>query len=164
MIKTSLCTAVLVMAASSFAHAGGQEGSVGVGAEVQLSGIGGASLNFDAGAFHVGGLLGYADDNAGDYFNIGARFFYHAHSTAMADFGIGGNLGIASVPDMMDPDERNTFVFLEPGIQVRLFLAANVALAFTTGVAIGLNDPNGVTITGQGTGFNLGGGVHYYFF
>ena len=165
MTKTSLFAAVLVMATSGLAHAGGQEGSFGVGAEVQLSGISGASVNYDAGAFHVGGLLGYADDaGVNDYFQVGARFFYHVHSTAMSDFGLGGNLGIASVRDQMDPDDRSSYVFLEPGIQIRLFLAANVALAFTTGVAIGLNDADGVTISGQGTGFNFGGGVHYYFF
>jgi hypothetical protein len=166
MFKTSLFTAVLVMAASGLAHAGGQEGSVGVGAEVQLSGINGVSVNYDAGAFHVGGLLGYSDDAPqADYFQVGARFFYHVHSTAMSDFGIGGNLGIASVRDNpMDPDDRSSYVYLEPGLQIRLFLASNVALAFTGGVALGLNDADGVVITGQGTGFNFGGGVHYYFF
>jgi hypothetical protein len=166
MIKTSLLTAALMMVASGAAHAGGQEGSVGVGAEVQLSGISGVSVNYDAGAFHVGGLLGYGDDvfMQADYFAVGARFFYHVHSTAMSDFGIGGNLGIASVRDLPDPDDRSSYVYLEPGIQIRLFLAANVALAFTGGVALGLNDADGVTITGQGTGFNFGGGVHYYFF
>jgi hypothetical protein len=166
MKKSSLFTAVLLMAASGLAHAGGQEGSLGVGAEVQLSGISGVSVNYDVGAFHVGGLLGYGDDvfMQADYFQVGARFFYHAHSTAMSDFGIGGNLGIASVRDQPDPDDRSSYVYLEPGLQIRLFLAANVALAFTAGVAIGLNDADGVTLTGQGTGFNFGGGVHYYFF
>jgi hypothetical protein len=166
MIKTSLLTAALMMVASGAAHAGGQEGSVGVGAEVQLSGISGVSVNYDAGAFHVGGLLGYGDDlfMQADYFQVGARFYYHVHSTAMSDFGIGGNLGIASVRDQPDPDDRSSYVYLEPGIQIRLFLAANVALAFTGGVALGLNDADGVSISGQGTGFNFGGGVHYYFF
>ena len=166
MIKTSLLTAALMMVVSGAAHAGGQEGSVGVGAEVQLSGISGVSVNYDAGAFHVGGLLGYGDDlfMQADYFQVGARFYYHVHSTAMSDFGIGGNLGIASVRDQPDPDDRSSYVYLEPGIQIRLFLAANVALAFTGGVALGLNDADGVSISGQGTGFNFGGGVHYYFF
>jgi hypothetical protein len=165
MIKTSLITAALVMATAGLAHAGGQEGSIGVGAETQLSGISGASINYDAGAFHVGGQLGFGDDIAGaaDYFSIGARFYYHVHSTAMSDFGLGGNLGIASVRN--DPmDDRFTLIYLEPGLQIRLFLAANVALAFTTGVSLGLSDADGVTISGQGTGFNFGGGVHYYFF
>jgi hypothetical protein len=171
MIKTSLLTAALVMAASGLARAGGQEGSVGVGAEVQLSGISGVSVNYDAGAFHVGGLLGYGADLRSpnpdvpsyDYFQVGARFYYHVHSTAMSDFGLGGNLGIASVQDQ-PMDKRSSYVYLEPGLQIRLFLAANVALAFTGGVAMGLSDADGVFITGQGAGFNFGGGVHYYFF
>jgi hypothetical protein len=153
------------MAASGLAHAGGQSGSIGVGAEFQLSGIGGASLTYDAGDFHVGGLIGFGDNvpMSANYFEVGARFFYHLHSTAMADFGIGGNLGVASV-DVMGMADRATLVYLEPGVQIRLFLAANVALSFTTGVSIGTIDADGVTISGQNTGVNFAGGIHYYFF
>ena len=153
------------MATSGLARAGGQEGSIGVGAEFQLSGIGGPSLNYDAGAFHVGGSLGFGDNLGGmapDYFEIGARFFYHVHSTAMSDFGLGGNFGVASVDSGM-PD-RATLIYIEPGLQVRAFIAANTALSFTAGIVLGVSDADGVAITGQGTGFGLGGGVHYYFF
>jgi hypothetical protein len=167
MLKTITLSTALVMAASGAASAGGQEGSLGVGAETQLSGISGVSLNYDGGSFHVGGLLAFADNIPGggnpDYFSVGARFFFHAHSTAMSDFGIGGNLGIASVKDQ-PMNERSTYVYLEPGFQIRLFLAANVALAFTGGVTLGVADAEGVSIEGQGTGFNFGGGIHYYFF
>lgn len=154
------------MASSSVAHAGGQEGSLGVGAEFMLSGIGGASVNYDAGAFHVGGFLGFADNRfMADEFVVGGRFYYHVHSTAMSDFGIGGALGVDSIdPDGDGPGDRATAVFLDPGLQIRLFLAANVALSFTAGVSIGLQDADGVTISGQGADFNAGGGIHYYFF
>jgi hypothetical protein len=167
MIKTSLITAALVMATSGLAHAGGQEGTIGVGAEFMLSGIGGASVNYDAGAFHLGGFLGFADGRfmAPDEFVVGGRFYYHVHSTAMSDFGIGGGLGVDSIdPDGDGPADRDTAVFLEPSLQIRLFLAANVALSFTAGVSIGLQQADGVAISGQGTDFNAGGGVHYYFF
>ena len=40
---------------------GGQSGSIGVGAEAQLSGLSGASMNYDAGDFHVGAFLGFHD-------------------------------------------------------------------------------------------------------
>jgi len=180
MTKTSLLVAVVLAASAGVASAGGQAGSFGVGAEYQLSGLGGASVNYDAGQFHVGGLLGYRDPDGPQpaLFEIGGRFFYHMHSTAMSDFGIGGNLGIASVPvpAMNGNFDRHADVFLEPGVQIRVFLASNVALSFTTGILIGVGDNKDVSITGQGTGgsvvdfgggnvvFNAGAGIHYYFF
>ena len=163
MLKTTLVAAVLVTA-SSVAHAGGQEGSIGVGAEFMIApfGVGGASLNYDAGAFHVGGFLGFTDLDGPDNTDvaIGGRFYYHVHSTAMSDFGIGGGLGILSLDNMMGND-RTTGLFLEPGAQIRLFLAANVAISATVGVSIGTMDAGGnVIVTGQ----TIGGGIHYYFF
>src|SRR5689334_14556422 len=100
MLKTTVFAAVLVLAASSRAHAGGQPGTIGVGAEFQLNGFaGGVSMNYDTGDFHVGGLLGFSDPEGEDNtFAVGARFFYHVHSTAMADFGLGGNFGVISFP------------------------------------------------------------------
>lgn len=164
MLKTTLMTAGLVMATSGLASAGGQAGSLGVGAEFQLNPFtGGASLNYDAGDFHVGGFLGFQDDEGPDntVWNIGARFYYHLHSTAMSDFGIGGSLGIFSFPEPGVPNpDRQTGVFLEPGVQMRVFLASNVAISAATGVSIGVVDASGVAITGQ----TIGGGIHYYFF
>ena len=165
MLKNSLFALALVMAASGVARAGGQGGSVGLGAEFQLSGFGGLSMNYDAGDFHVGGLLGFYDPDGQDNstFGVGARFFYHLHSTAMSDFGLGGGLGIVSYPDM-DPDmDRHTDVFLEPGFSLRLFLASNVALNFNAGIVLGVGDDRGIAITG-GVQANAGVGVHYYFF
>ena len=151
------------MAASGLAHAGGQSGSFGVGAEFQYNALalGGASLNYDAGEFHVGGFLGFSDPDGPDNtaFDVGGRFFYHVHSTAMSDFGIGGSLGILSARFMGNPD-RQTLVFLDPGAQIRLFLAANVAISASLGVSIGVVDASGVEITGQ----TIGAGLHYYFF
>ena len=179
MIKTSFLAALIVAMTASVASAGGQAGSLGVGAEYQLSGVGGASLNYDAGQFHLGGFLGFRDPAGPDntLFEIGGRFYYHLHSTAMSDFGLGGTLGIASVPvgGMMN-NNRNTDVYLEPGFQIRVFLASNVALSFSTGIVIGLIDASDVAITGQAVGgsvvdfgggnviFTGGAGIHYYFF
>jgi len=179
MIKTSFLAAVVIAATAGVASAGGQTGSIGVGAEYQLSGLGGASVNYDAGQFHVGGYLGFFDPAgpSNTLFEIGARFFYHMHSTAMSDFGLGGGFGLASVPVGGGmTNTRNTDVFLEPGFQIRVFLASNVALSFTGGLVIGVIDASNVAITGQGIGgsvvdfgggnvvFNAGAGIHYYFF
>ena len=163
MLKTTLLTAALVMVTSGLAQAGGQSGAIGVGAEFQLSGLGGASINYDAGDFHVGGFLGFDDDDGPDntVWNIGARFYYHVHTTAMSDFGIGGSLGILSFPEPMIPNpDRQTGVFIEPGVQMRVFLAANVAVSAATGVSIGVVDASGVGITGQ----TITAGIRYYFF
>ena len=178
MIKTSL---FVVCALAATASAGGSPNSIGVGADYELSGLGGISMNYDTGQFHVGPFLSYFDPSGPNntVFEVGGRFFYHVHSTATADFGIGGNLGIESVPvvTMGGNTSRQTYVFLEPAFQIRLFLAANVALSFTGGLSIGVVDASGVALTGQGVGggsfsfdpgtglgFLGGAGIHYYFF
>jgi hypothetical protein len=161
MLKNTMLAALLVMGASGVAAAGGSPGSIGVGAEFQLNGFGGASLNYDAGDFHVGGMIGFDDPDGSDntLFGVGARFVYHVHSTAMSDFGVGGTFSVISLPGA-PPDDRNTDVFLEPGAQLRVFLASNVAVSATAGIVIGVVDASGVAITGQ----TIGGGLHYYFF
>lgn len=171
MNKTTILSALFVMAAAGTAAAGGQEATIGVGAEYMLSGVtlpmgggsfglGGLSLNYDAGAFHVGGAIGMADGGGPDdtQFSIYGRFFYHVHSSAMADFSIGGNLGLLSLDTGAD---RSSLMFLEPGLQVRLFIASNVALSLTAGISIGTLDADGFALTGNTVG---GAGFHYYFF
>ena len=167
MKQTTLAFA-LVMAAAGVAQAGGSPGSIGVGAEFMNIGIGavggdlgGVSMNYDAGDFHVGGFLGFAD-GGGDNdtaFSIGGRFYYHVHSTSMADFSVGGALGIVSAD--AGPDDRNTYMGLDAGFQIRAFVASNVALSFAAGLGIGAIDADGIFIGGQVNGF---AGVHYYFF
>ena len=155
--------AVLAIGAGT-AFAGGSKGSVGVGAELQLSGLGGMSANYDMGEFHFGGFLGFTDEGGVDDTDIelGGRFYYHLHSTAMADFGVGGSIGIGFLGDETpNVDNDLTVVFIEPGIQIRAFIASNVALSFTGGLTLGVSDADGVAVTGQ---FNGVGGVHYYFF
>jgi hypothetical protein len=177
MIKTSFLAALIVAVTAGAASAGGQAGSIGIGAEYQLSGLGGASLNYDAGQFHIGGFFGLYDPSGGNntVLEIGGRFYYHVHSTAMSDFGIGGGFGLASEPQGGMNNNQNTNVYLEPGFQIRLFVASNVALSFTGGLTIGLIDAGGASLQGQGTGsspgfdplgvgFSGGAGVHYYFF
>jgi hypothetical protein len=163
MRKTLLVASII--SASAFASArpasaGGIPGSIGVGAEFQLSGIGGLSANFDTGKFHVGGFLGYFDPRGPNNVtvDVGGRFFYHVASTATADFSLGGSLGIQSI----DPGTGNraTNVFIEPSFQIRAFIVSNVALSFTGGLEIGAADASEVNLTG-----NISGeaGIHYYF-
>ena len=158
-MKNTMLIAALVLASSGTALAGGLPGSIGVGAELQLSNLGGVSVNYDAGKFHLGGFLGF-DDPAGadnDVIDIGGRFFYHVASTAMSDFGIGGGLGIQSANSA---GGRSTNLFLEPSFQIRAFVVSNVALSFSGGISIGTVDESRVRIIRDFTGT---AGVHYYF-
>lgn len=147
------------------ASAGGSKGSLGVGAESTLSGVGGLSLDYDAGLFHVGGFLSFVDDEGDNNtdIGIGGRFYYHLHSTANSDFGLGGNLGIVFDNDPTPPPDgsSNTLLYLEPALQIRAFVATNVALSFSAGLSLGLADASGVALTGH---LNGAAGVHYYFF
>ena len=178
MMKT-LLAALFVVTTAGIAHAGGQEGTVGVGAEYQLSGLGGASVNYDAGAFHAGGFFAFYDAKGRNntVFELGGRFYYHVATTAMSDFGVGGAIGLASVPDVViNPAAgtgSSTLLYVEPGIQIRVFIASNVALSVSSGLMIGTADADGVAVTGQsftgaaalsGIGFTGSTGLHYYFF
>jgi hypothetical protein len=163
-MKNTMLIGVLVLALSGLAFsgtatAGGQPGTIGVGAEFEISDIGGVSVNYDAGRFHLGGFLGFNDPRGADNdtIEIGGRFFYHIASTAMSDFSLGGGLGIQSANGA---GGRDTNLFLEPGFQIRAFIASNVALSFTGGISIGTIDANQVQITAD---FNGLAGVHYYF-
>jgi len=159
-MKTSLIVALLILSSAGAARAGGNPGSVGLGAEFQLSGIGGLSANYDTGKFHVGGFVGLRDPDGphNTIFDIGGRFFFHVASTAMTDFGVGGSLGIRNQQNA--DGTSSTLVFLEPSFQIRVFVAANVALSFTGGIEVGAGDISEVNITGNTVGE---AGVHYYF-
>lgn len=153
--------AVMLMLGAGSAAAGGSEGTIGVGAEATLSGLGGLSMNYDAGTFHAGGFLFFADEAGDDNTDIGlgGRFFWHIHSTAQSDFSLGANLGVLLAND--GPDNDSTLLVLEPAIQLRAFIAGNVALSATAGISIGLADAEGVLLDGGLTG---SAGIHYYFF
>ena len=170
MRKNIMLAAIIILGTAGLtttgtAFAGGKEGTIGVGAEVGLNGeTGGASVNYDAGAFHAGGFLGFFDGGGANDtdFTFGGRFYYHVHQTGMTDFGVGGGLGFYSLDHRgVGAQERSTLLFFEPGIQIRAFIASNVALSFTAGISIGLVDAAGTVINGQ---LNAGAGIHYYFF
>lgn len=159
-------SAALLASLASPALAGGSAGSIGVGAEYTMLGIGGVSMNYDAGAFHAGGFLGYRDDGilgdpARDEIHLGGRFFYHVHSTAMSDFGVGAGLGLAILDYEADGVDSNTVLSLDIGAQTRAFIASNVAVSLTFGFTIETADGDALALHGDLLGV---GGVHYYFF
>jgi hypothetical protein len=166
LVSSAILGAGLLVHASD-AHAGGSPGSLGVGAEFTLLGMGGASINFDQGDFHVGGFLGIYDDDAGpndiDIVEVGARFFYHLHSTAMSDFSIGGQIGFRQM-SIEDADDDTDFT-IDLGAQIRAFVASNVAISATIGIGVFSDNDDGgndfVVLTGDLVGI---AGIHYYFF
>src|ERR1700755_1811962 len=121
-MKKILAAAIFTAAATAMtagtARAGGAANTGGVGAEFQLSGAGGLSVNYDAGKFHVGGFFGLDDPEGASntQFEVGGRFFYHIASTASADFSLGGRLGIRNTGNGPGADST-TEVFIEPGFQ-----------------------------------------------
>jgi len=160
-LSSSMLLAVLLVASPAFA--GGSKGAIGVGAEFQLSGVNGIGVDFDAGAFHVGGLVGAANPDGPDNgeVDVAAHFYFHVASTSMSDFGVGGGFGL-QFARLGDPSDDNvTNVFLDPGFQIRAFIASNVALTFTGGLTIGVGDNKDF---GLGASPNAAAGVYYYFF
>jgi hypothetical protein len=169
MTKPVLSAVVLAVALAAGSHVARADGaapsssvanSVGVGAEYQLSGLGGVSLNYDAGQFHVGGFFGLVDPNGANNtdFDMGARFFFHVHRSATADFSLGGSIGFES--QETGPNTSATNVYIEPSFQIRWFASSNVALSFTGGFAIGVGDDKQFAFGGQPVGI---AGIHYYF-
>ena len=159
-MKKLFLIAVLVLAPAT-AFAGGSAGSIGVGAEISTLNQTLVSLNYDAGAFHVGGGFGFVDERpivGGDNnLALAARFYYHLHSTALADFGIG-----AEVLFVDASGSNNTGFDILGGFQIRSFISTNVALSFTGGFVIGAGDgSDGVALGATPVG---AAGVHYYFF
>jgi hypothetical protein len=153
-----------IVAVTGVAHAGGSEGSIGVGGEKQLNGLSGVSVNYDAGKFHVGGLISF-DDPAGrsnTSFGLGGRFFWHLHTTASSDFSVGAQLGYLHSPDQNPLTDTSLDLFyFEPALQLRAFITPNVAISATAGLTVGFADASGVTLGSQISG---GAGIHYYFF
>ena len=162
MKKTLLGLLVLLVPAT--ASAGGSAGSLGVGSELDTLGQLNVSGNYDFGQFHVGASFGFSDSRGGlggggDTLRIGGRGYYHLHSTALADFGLGGELHITNVDGGGGGDA--TLIEIAVGFQIRSFISTNVALSFSGGIVIGTGDSDGFAVGGLPVG---SAGVHYYFF
>lgn len=161
-LPSSVVLASLVLATTP-ALAGGSKNSIGVGAEFELSGVRGATVSYDAGQFHVTGLVGINDPDGPDNgeVDVAGGFYWHVGTTAMSDFGLGARLGMQFSRLGNPTDNNQTNIFLEPGFQIRAFIASNVALSFTGGFMLGVGDDKTFAFGGDITG---DAGVTYYFF
>jgi len=114
------------------ARAGG--GALGVGVSAMLTGPVGPTIVYDAGAFHVEGIFGFASNGATE-FDLGGRFWYHVNSASAADFSLGGGVGVTTI-DPDGPAEGETNIHFDVGAQVRMFLVPNVAVMAAAGLGI----------------------------
>jgi hypothetical protein len=143
--------------------AGGRgAGPIGFGGVAYLSGATGLSLAYDPGVWHLDTVLLFTSGTpAPNQIVLGARGWYHLHSTSAADFSVGGGLSYSR----LDPDqtgaEASNALFVEAAGLIRVFLAQNVALGAAAGLIIGAVDAEGVALGPQ----NLvgSGSLHYYF-
>jgi hypothetical protein len=166
MTKILTCTAfTAALLASTTAFAGGSKGSIGVGADTPLAGgvLPEAAVDFDAGMFHVGGGLGIQNPDGPNNteVDVSGHFWFHVHSTAMSDFSVGGDLLFQSLGNGPGNNGSTTDVFLDPGAQIRAFIASNVALSFTIGMSIGVGDSNDFFF---GARPYADAGIRYFFF
>jgi hypothetical protein len=136
-----------------------------------LGGPAGLSLAYDGGPWHVDTMLGLfkSGPNVRANFAIGARFWYHLHSTTNSDFSVGGGLGYLRIGNRPPAVPAVTGIFIEAGAQIRAYLTSNVALSGTLGFSIATADFEAYGIGGQSlAGQTLGGfagvGLHYYFY
>ena len=150
-------------AAAPGAGAGHAQG-VGVGVSQLLSTTGGTppALNFvyDGGHWHADALFGAADQNDVTRFLIAGRGWFHVHSTAQADFSLGGGLGFTHI-EVPGPGDDLGVLHIEAGMMIRLFPTPNLALSAFGGIGLLASDGDGFLFGGQ---LVSGLGITYFFF
>jgi hypothetical protein len=155
------------VAGGASAGVAGEARGLGLGASSMLGllaannasiGVFGPAVYYDAGRYHLEGMLGFASAESFTDVALGARFWYHMHQSPSADFSLGGGLGFISLD--FDGGGDATVIDLEGGAQVRFFLVDNVALSASLGLALLTSDLDAVLVTGNLFGST---GIAYYF-
>ena len=152
-------TSTTTAPAASATHGTG----LGLGVAAMLRGPAGISVAYDAGAWHLDSMLGLAKNNFGGVpenrpvFGLGARFWFHVHRAANADFSVGGGLGFIH----NGPAGNTDTLSVEAGGQLRAFIVSNVAISVSAGLGIDALDRSGFGLGGQFIG---DAAIHYYFY
>ncbi len=131
---------------------------IGIGVESMLSGPSGPTLVYQAPSYHVEAIVGVFD-RANTTVLVAGRFYYQLHAGALSDFSLGGGIGLLNTDS--DTGSQND-AHLELGAKIRVFLAPNVALSSSLGVAMVLDQASDSAILAgrlQGTM-----GITYFFF
>lgn len=139
------------------------EHGIGVGAQAMITGPFGASITYDAGQFHIDGILGLYDDDVGaddTDVHLGARFYYTVHEQGVSDLSVGGGLGIVNSGD--------TDVHVEGSAKIRVWLVSNVSFSTAIGLSFIIegndNDDDDLALGGQySTQVNTLFGITYHF-
>ena len=145
-------------------------GAIGIGATesfapATLSGTD-ALFVYDQSIFHLNVALGYlheshAGNTSDGEFRFGVGGWYHLARASMADFSIGGTVGLG-YRSMAAGGSRTSFM-LAPGAQARLFLSPNFALMGDVGIEITFGDNNADTDFGIGGQTVAAFGFAYFF-
>jgi hypothetical protein len=153
-------------ASSSSSGPGG--GAIGIGAVTTFAPIGGvdALLVYDMPIFHLDVALGYDHTSLNNAstsdFRFGIGGWYHLAKGSMADFSIGGTVGLV-YNSAAGGNASYTAFAIDPGAEARVFLSPQFALTAWVGVDISFGDNNTATT------FSIGGrtfgafGFTYFF-
>jgi hypothetical protein len=143
-------------------------GAIGLGAMVSFApaNAGDVLFVYDTSMFDLDAALGYGHASQNNVstsdFRFGIGGWYHLARGSMADFSIGGTVGLLYNSGLLYNGSYTSFA-IDPGAQARLFLSPNFALLARFGVDITFGDNN------QATTFNIGGatfanfGFAYFF-
>ena len=156
-VKTVLAAGVLLVLGGT-ARAGGSTG-IGVGGDLLLDGAGGVAVTYDADKFRLQGILGFLDVGDETTVLLAGRGFVPVHSTAMADFSLGGSLGLSRFDP--GPGDGVNIVIIEALGQARAFVTSNFSLNFTLGFGVETSDGDAILVD---SGINGSAGFTYFFY
>ncbi len=144
------------------ASGGGAGNGLGIGAEVWLSGVTGATVTYDQYVWHIQGVLGFDSQSNGNgprttEIDVGVSGWFHLAHGASSDFSLGGGIGFANASGGGASAQA---IAIEPGALVRVFLTPNVSLNARVGLAMVFGDTtftaagraDRVSLSGQTTG------------
>ncbi|HXJ23649.1 MAG TPA: hypothetical protein VMT03_25760 [Polyangia bacterium] len=146
-------------------------GAIGIGATASfapatLSGTD-ALFVYDQPVFHLVAALGYfheshANNTSNGDFRFGIGGWYHLARASMADFSVGGTVGLDYTSGPGAGGSGTAFM-IAPGAEARLFLSPNFALMGDVGLVIIFGDNNHDTDFGIGGATVAAFGFTYFF-
>ncbi len=139
-----------------------QVSGIGIGVESLLSGPSGPTVVYQAENWHAEVILGAFDRGDSNSILLAGRYYYQIHNGDLSDFSLGGGLGILNFDGPGNNGDNETDIHIELGAKIRVFLAPNVALSSSLGLAFIADDANDTTlIAGRLQGAM---GITYFFF
>jgi hypothetical protein len=146
-------------------------GAIGVGAMTSFAPDArgaDALLVYDQPMFHLDLALAYLhlshnnNNTAESQFRFGLGGWYHLARGSMADFSVGGTVGM-SYNSPVGPGASYTAFAIDPGAEARVFLSPNLALMGRVGFVIEFRDNNGNSDFGIGGSTIADFGFTYFF-